>query len=62
MAAKIFKGFRQVDGTDSNFSTNDFEYGYIYFVRTSEDGEDGYLWFNGKKYGEDETTIDCGTY
>ena len=62
MAAKIFKGFRQVDGTDSNFSTNDFEDGYIYFVRTSEDGEDGYLWFNGKKYGDDETTIDCGTY
>lgn len=62
MAAKVFKGFRQVDGTAQNFSTEDFELGYIYFVRTSADGEEGYIWFNGKKYGEDKTYIDCGTY
>ena len=62
MAQKVFKGFRQVDGTAQGFSTSSFQDGYIYFVRTSADGEEGYLWFNGKKYGEDTTLIDCGTY
>lgn len=62
MAQKVFKGFLQVDGTAQGFSTDNFQTGYIYFVRTSADGEDGYLWFNGKKYGEDTTRIDCGTY
>ena len=62
MAEKIFKGFRQVDGTAEGFSTNDFEEGYIYFVRTSADKEEGYLSFNGKKYGEVPDIIDCGTY
>lgn len=57
-----FKGFKQVDGTANDFSVDDFEEGYIYFVRTSADGEDGYIWFNGKKYGRDETRIDCGEY
>ena len=60
MAEKIFKGFRQIDGTAQDFSTSGFENGYIYFVRTSADGEDGYIWFNGKRYGQDETYIDCG--
>ena len=62
MAKQVFKGFRQVDGTKSGFSTDNFENGYVYFVRTSSDGEDGYIWFNGKKYGEDDTRIDCGSY
>ena len=63
MAQKVFKGFLQVDGTKAGFSTASLENGYIYFVRTSSaDTEDGYLFFNGKKYGRDETTIDCGTY
>lgn len=62
MARKIFKGFMQVDGTASGFTTDNFEDGYIYFVRTTEDGDNGYMWFNGKKYGEDESRIDCGTY
>jgi len=62
MAKKIFKGFKQVDGTAPGFSPEDFENGYIYFVRTSSDLEDGYIWFNGKKYGKDESRIDCGTY
>ena len=62
MAAKIFKGFQLVDGTVSGFTTNSFEEGYIYFVRTDEDGDQGYLWFNGKKYGEDSSVIDCGEY
>ena len=48
MAKKIFKGFRQV--TESNFEA---ENGFIYFVRNSANTghTDGYLQFNGKKYG-----------
>ena len=48
MAEKIFKGFRQV--TEGGFSA---ENGYIYFIRkTSNTGKtDGYLQFNGRKYG-----------
>ncbi len=61
MAKKVFKGFLQVDGTKPNFSINDLENGYIYLVRTSADGEDGYIYFNGKKYSQ-EHTIDCGEY
>ena len=48
MANKIFKGFMQV--TAGNFEAQD---GYIYFVRNSANTgkTDGYLQFNGKKYG-----------
>lgn len=61
MAKKVFKGFRQVDGTVPGFTPESFENGYLYFVRTSADGEDGYIYFNGKKYSQ-EHTIDCGEY
>ena len=48
MAEKIFKGFKQV--TEGSFSA---ENGYIYFIRKSSNTgyTDGYLQFNGKKYG-----------
>ena len=48
MANKLFKGFRQV--TEGNY---DAQEGYIYFVRpaNAEGAEDGYLAFNGKRYG-----------
>lgn len=48
MAQKIFKGFMQV--TEGAFAA---ENGYIYFVRKSSNtgATDGYLQFNGKKYG-----------
>ena len=48
MAQKVFKGFMQV--TEETFSP---ENGYIYFVRKSANtsATDGYLQFNGKKYG-----------
>ena len=48
MAQKIFKGFMQV--TEGTFAA---ENGYIYFVRKSSNtgATDGYLQFNGKKYG-----------
>ena len=48
MAQKVFKGFMQV--TEGSFAP---ETGYIYFVRKGENtaATDGYLQFNGKKYG-----------
>ena len=48
MAEKIFKGFKQV--TAGSFEP---EAGYIYFVRNSANTgrTDGYLLFNGRKYG-----------
>lgn len=48
MAQKVFKGFMQV--TEGTF---DAQTGYIYFVRKGENkaATDGYLQFNGKKYG-----------
>jgi len=48
MAQKLFKGFMQV--TEGTF---DAENGYIYFVRNTANtgATDGYLQFNGKKYG-----------
>ena len=51
MANKLFKGFRQV--TQENYETFGSEEGYIYFVRpeNAETLEDGFLVFNGKRYG-----------
>ena len=48
MAEKIFKGFKQV--TEGSFSAVN---GYLYFVRkeTNTGKTDGYLLFNGRKYG-----------
>ena len=48
MAEKIFKGFRQVE--EGTFSA---ENGYLYFIRKSSNTgkTDGYLQFNGRKYG-----------
>ena len=49
--ANIFKGFQLVNGTADNFdiaSLNDKL--TLYFVRTNAESNDGYLYFNGKKY------------
>lgn len=48
---RIFKGFRQIDGTKESFDISKFERDIIYFVRASYDRNDGYLYLNGKKYG-----------
>ena len=46
MAQKVFKGFKlEVEG---QFTA---EAGYLYFVRTNTGATDGYLQFDGKKYG-----------
>ena len=57
MAELVFKGFKQVP---SDYT--DFQNGYIYFVRTNESNDQGYIWFNGRKYGVVNNTIDCGEY
>ena len=50
----IFKGFKQVKEGAS------FENGYIYFVRNESNSgaTDGYIYFNGKKYGTGEEVRD----
>ena len=49
MAKQIFKGFKQLSA--AAFSGITPEVGVLYFIRTSEAKEDGFLYFNGKKYG-----------
>ena len=52
MATKTaFKGFKQINGLASGFTESSLEQGYVYFVRTSTDKTEGYIYFNGKKYG-----------
>lgn len=49
---KNFGGFRVIDGTSASFHLswlNDET--VIYFVRTDAGKEDGFIYFNGKKYG-----------
>lgn len=50
----IFSGVSMINGTVDGFNPeNIMEYNprKIYFVRTNADGTDGYLYFNGKRYG-----------
>ena len=50
MAEKIFKGFELI--TEANFTTlSSPDKQKIYFVRTDANKEDGFIYFNGKKYG-----------
>lgn len=49
---KNFGGFKVINGTLSGFDLSGLtDKTVIYFVRTSADKEDGYIYFNGKKYG-----------
>lgn len=54
MATKNFKGFQLI--TLTKFNTADFrkDNDTLYFVRTRDDKSDGFLYFNGKKYGTAE--------
>jgi hypothetical protein len=47
------KGLKQV--VEGNYTPQD---GYLYFVRTSDNKTDGYIYFNGKKYGTGNNTKD----
>ena len=52
MAEKIiFKGFKQINGLAEGFSESSLESGFVYLVRTNADKTEGYIYFNGKKYG-----------
>lgn len=57
-----FKGIRQVNGLTSGFDDSLLEDGYLYLVRTSEDKKYGYVYLNGKRYGNAVRGIDCGIY
>lgn len=54
MVTKNFKGFQLI--TLTKFNTADFrkDNDTLYFVRTRDDKSDGFLYFNGKKYGTAE--------
>ena len=51
MAKTLFKGFKQVNGLAEGFTESSLEQGYVYLVRTNADKTEGYIYFNGKKYG-----------
>lgn len=56
------EGIVLVDGTKEDFTTDKLETNKIHFIRTSPNGDSGYLFINGKKYGTQEDEIDCGEY
>lgn len=60
MSSKKFLGIKQINGTKENFSVKDLEDGYMNFVRTDKNGDEGYIHINGKSYGKIEKEIDCG--
>lgn len=60
MSKSIFKGFKAHDGTKESDNLI-LEDGYIHFIRTDSNKENGYIYFNGKKYGN-TSVIDAGEY
>ena len=54
------KGFGFVDGTKEGFDYENLQDDVLYFVRTSDDKEQGLTYFNGKKYGN--PSINAGEY
>lgn len=55
MDSNQLKGIRFLDGTKEDFDTSSIENGFLCFIRDTEDKEDGYLFFNGKKYANGYT-------
>ena len=50
----IFNGFYLINGSGADFnvgSIQNHDKKTLYFIRTNESNNDGYLYFNGKKYG-----------
>ena len=60
MAEGKIKGFGFENATKEGFDYDKLQDDVIYFVRTSEDKENGLVYFNGKKYGN--PSIDAGEY
>ncbi len=62
MAEKIFKGMKFVKESTFTAATFTAETDVLYFVRTDNPADkktDGYLYFNGKKYGTGEDAIEA---
>ena len=51
MATDIIKSFVFKNGLAEGFDLSALEKGVVYFIRTSATKADGYIYFNGKKYG-----------
>lgn len=50
----FFNGFYLINGSGADFnvgSIQNYDMKSLYFIRTNESSNDGYLYFNGKKYG-----------
>ena len=54
MATKNFKGFQLVTKAQFEALGRNKDLNTLYFVRTNEAKSDGFLYFNGKKYGTAE--------
>lgn len=49
---KLFKGIKLINGTSKDFTLDNLtDKSVLYFIRTSNNKDEGYLYFNGKKYG-----------
>lgn len=71
MATDIIKSFVFKNGLAADFNIDALDRGVVYFIRTSADKADGYIYFNGKKYGtaaelkaemEKKMTLSATTY
>lgn len=51
MATDIIKSFVFKNGLALDFDEKKLERGIVYFIRTSEDKAEGYVYFNNKRYG-----------
>lgn len=59
MPTKNFGGFRLIDGSAAGFNLSGLtDKTIIYFVRTDANREDGFIYFNGKKYGTGKLSSD----
>ena len=55
------KGFKFIDGSTEGFSIDsitNYDKCTLYFIRTDADGEKGFLYINGKKYGQNKASIE----
>lgn len=53
MSEMKLNGVEMVDGTSESFDLSKLnDITKMYFIRTDKDGKEGYIYFNGKKYGE----------
>ena len=59
--SNTINGFKFIDGSAEGFTFDSITYfdkRTLYFIRTDADGEKGFLYINGKKYGQTKTSIE----